>query len=349
MPAESQRDPPSQGKEHDDAARESHHAPTSRRNWRTGVWLGTLSTVIAIATGMFTLRDQIFPKDAGTAAASVSAFQVSVGDICAALNGTQSALPDNARNLATRLKTARTANEQRNAVLDSWNQVLGRQQHELAIFEGLDVPETLKARVRETGAAWNRIVVRLRAFAQQLNAASSAVDLDAAVRQLPAIRTAIAADGTAQVAGLTELGGGRCTLNTPPDVQAVSLPATSAPIIRARSARSSQLQHAGTPAQRSDATQTTLTVAAAHRLSSAPAATQAQRLTRVGPNVGPVTPAVGRTPHDSGRPRHPRGHPIAAAVSAAGSSLKAGACWLSKHPANGGSSGVCTPGPGAGG
>ena len=43
---------------------------------RPAVWLATLSTVVGIATGMFTLRDQVFPRASGTAvAASEDAYQ----------------------------------------------------------------------------------------------------------------------------------------------------------------------------------------------------------------------------------------------------------------------------------
>jgi hypothetical protein len=60
-----------------------------RRNqvlFRPGVWLATLSTMVGVATGMFTLRDEIFPNESGRAEASVPDFQRSVGQICQDLN-----------------------------------------------------------------------------------------------------------------------------------------------------------------------------------------------------------------------------------------------------------------------
>jgi hypothetical protein len=61
---------------------------------RSGVWLTTLSTVVAVATGMFTLRDQIFPVDAGNAQASRAPYEQSVGHLCNAGNAAQrTALP----------------------------------------------------------------------------------------------------------------------------------------------------------------------------------------------------------------------------------------------------------------
>src|SRR3954454_16754751 len=51
------------------------------------IWLTTVSTVVAIATGMFTLRDQVFPHAAGTATAeSVVAYQQQVGRVCDEVN-----------------------------------------------------------------------------------------------------------------------------------------------------------------------------------------------------------------------------------------------------------------------
>ena len=191
---------------------------------RPGVWLGTVSTVVAIATGMFSLRDQIFPSDAGTAAASTIGYQTSVGEICMALNQANGALNSNADNLARRLAKARTPLAQRNAVLDSWNVVLNSSQYELGMFEGLDVPSGLAARERMTAAAWSRIVARLRGFTKRLDAASDDAALMAAVLTLPAMGQANAADLVTRTAGLTELGGGRCQLDRPANVRTITLP-----------------------------------------------------------------------------------------------------------------------------
>ena len=41
---------------------------------RAKIWLATISTVVGVATGMFTPRDQVFPSEAGsTGAMSTSA------------------------------------------------------------------------------------------------------------------------------------------------------------------------------------------------------------------------------------------------------------------------------------
>jgi hypothetical protein len=208
----------------DDTTRRTGPEATGGMLSRPLVWLGTLSTVVAIATGMFSLRDQIFPSDAGTATASASVYQTSVGEVCMALNQANSALGQNADNLANRLAEARTPLAQRNAVLDSWTVVLNSSQYELGLFEGLDVPSAFDAREHVTAAAWNRIVVRLRGFTRQLDDVSDDAALIAAVQTLPAIGEANATDVVTRTAGLTELGGGRCVLNPPANPPTITIP-----------------------------------------------------------------------------------------------------------------------------
>jgi len=213
-----------EGSTRDDPAHPYQRGPTRKILSRPSVWLGTLSTVVAIATGMFTLRDQLFPSESDTAAASSSVYQTSVGAVCTALNQANGALVMNADNLRRRLSRAETALAQRNAILDNWNVVLNSSQYELGQFEGLDAPRALRTRERVTAAAWNRIVTRLRGFTRQLDATSDGAGVVAIVLTLPAVGEANAADVVTRNAGLTELGGGRCVLNPPVDVPTITLP-----------------------------------------------------------------------------------------------------------------------------
>ena len=208
----------------------SRARPTGRRwlDWRPGLWLTTLSTVLAVATGMFTLRDRIFPSDSGTAAASPAAFEESVAQICDALNAANAARPRETRALMAKLRASRTAVEARNALLDSWNHNLSVQQTQLSTLEGLDVPAGFRASFQTTTTAWALNVTRVRGFTQHLDAASSARDVVAAVRTLPALRTLLAGDAVTTDAGLRKLGGGRCQLQRPADVPVVTLPASLA-------------------------------------------------------------------------------------------------------------------------
>ena len=219
---------PEQSAAGEDAAAESGDSGRRRgverlKELRPAVWLGTVSTVVAIATGMFTLRDQIFPKDAGTASASLVGYQQSVAGICDALNQLNNDRAVNAANLKTQLADAGTVADERNAILDSWNQVLEPSQRELGILEGLTAPPTLKKAASVTADAWQRYVTLLGGFTQRLDTASNVGGVFAAVKSLPRLRTALGRADEAIASGLTTLGGGHCGLAVPVSVSAVTM------------------------------------------------------------------------------------------------------------------------------
>jgi len=199
---------------------------------RAKVWLTTLSTLVAVATGAFTLRSQIFAEPAGSATASLAAYQQSVGQVCRDLNAADRARARDARRLAARLRHSRTTLAQRDALLDSTRKVLARSERELARFNGLDAPSEQKSLARTTAKAWNRGVARLRAYAQRLDAAASRAELLAAIHTLPAARTALDRDRVTRSVGLTKLASGRCILNAPIVTPTLTLPPVrrSAPV-----------------------------------------------------------------------------------------------------------------------
>jgi Phage integrase family len=152
------------------------------------------------------------------------AYEYSVGPICDGLNQEQQDLVANDNLLARRLRTAETPTAQRNAVLDSWDEVLDQSQYWLAQFEGLAVPDSLLARERTTQAAWSQIVGLIRGFVERLNAVTNATTLGSVVNALPPLRTTISTDGVTLAAGLEYLGGGHCMLDQPVTIPTVTLP-----------------------------------------------------------------------------------------------------------------------------
>ena len=130
------------------------------------------------------------------------AYEYSVGQICDALNAEQQALVGNNKRLATRLQKATTATTERNAILDSWNDVLGKSEHDFALFQGLQVPTGLATRARTTQAAWSHEIALVRTFVQRINQATTQTDLVSAVDNLPVTRTAIDIDDEQIAAGL---------------------------------------------------------------------------------------------------------------------------------------------------
>jgi len=195
-----------------------------RRRWRPKFGLTALAAVVAIATGMFQLRDEIFPKDTGTAQASVTAYQAKVGAICAGVNHANTARVADIELLRTRLAAAKTVDAQRNAVLDSWTQVSDASQNLQAEFNGLNVPTTLATESRATTHQWNLIERQQRGFIRRLEAASDGKGLNAAVRTLPATDESLATEIEARDADLIKLGGSHCAFNDPIPTPTVTLP-----------------------------------------------------------------------------------------------------------------------------
>jgi hypothetical protein len=85
----------------------------------TATWLGTLGTLVAIATGLFTLRGEIFAPTGRPAAQRLSAFAVAVAGVCRGLNNADAALRRSDRVLARKVKSAGSALERRDLLFDA--------------------------------------------------------------------------------------------------------------------------------------------------------------------------------------------------------------------------------------
>ncbi len=192
---------------------------------RPAVWLATLSTVVGIATGMFTLRDQVFPGEgSGASAGSLPVYQRDVAAICEDLNDTDEELAHSDRRLATALRHARTAAAQQKALLDSARRSTDRSSHLLATFTGLKAPSSVVTRHRITVEIWTRALERIRDYVQRLDSAVDEHSLRAAVDLLPAIRRKNSRDNVDINANLERLGDGTCQLDTPIFKASVHLP-----------------------------------------------------------------------------------------------------------------------------
>ena len=209
------------------------NAPADEKNvrWTHGrIWLATLSTVVGIATGMFTLRDQVFPREAGSAQAgggqvmSLEAYQEQVGRSCDELNSNDRRRARQTKTIDKQLRRARTTIAQRNALLDGQRQEIARSGHALARFTALETPKGLVATRRATEAAWNRNLDRLRAYALRLDRVGTRNDLFAATRYLASLRAPLAKDGVKLMAGLERLGKASCDLNPPIATKTAPLP-----------------------------------------------------------------------------------------------------------------------------
>ena len=202
-----------------------------RLSRHAGVWLATLSTVVGVATGMFTLRDQVFPREAGTAVAvSVPAYQQAIGGICDDVNANDRARARSDKTIKRQLQRAKTAISQRNALLDGVRQTTARSGHTLASLTALEPPPPLASTLRGTEAAWNRNLARLRDYAMKLDRAGQRRQLAAAIDHLTTLRPPLARDGDRVRSGLQRLGGANCDLKPPIVTATYTLPRQHKPV-----------------------------------------------------------------------------------------------------------------------
>jgi hypothetical protein len=210
------------------AVRQPAPAPADKRNAlkrHPAVWLATLSTVVGIATGMFTLRDQVFPREAGTAAAvTVSVYEQRVGRVCDEVNANDRARARGDRTIRKRLQTAKTTIAQRNALLDGVRQSIARSGHALAAFAALEAPQALASIRGRTQAAWSRNLARLRDYALRLDRSATRSQLLATVDHLATVRPLLAGDGVSLTSGLEHLGQANCDLRPPIVTATFTLP-----------------------------------------------------------------------------------------------------------------------------
>ena len=196
---------------------------------RAKIWLATVSTVVGVATGMFTLRDEVFPSEAGSAGAmSTSAYEEHVGRICDEVNANDRLRAHEDSKLRASLPRARRTIDQRNLLLDAVRRTAARDGQTLASFTGLAAPKALASVRHDTGMAWNRNLGRVRGYAQRLDGAGTRAELVAALVHLSALRPLIAADHVTVAAGLERLGAAECDLQPQRVTSAFTLPAPHA-------------------------------------------------------------------------------------------------------------------------
>ena len=79
--------------------------------------MGTAATVVGLATGVLTLKDQLFPPDQPTAQ-TVAQYQQQVGEVCDRVNAVLDSRVRRARRYEKRLNNGKDLAESRNAMMD---------------------------------------------------------------------------------------------------------------------------------------------------------------------------------------------------------------------------------------
>jgi hypothetical protein len=189
---------------------------------------------------MFTLRDQVFPQEAGTAAAvPVSVYEQRVGRVCDQLNDNERSRARQQKATRRQLQRAKTTISQRNALLDGVRRAAARSAHALASFTALEAPKAHAATRNDTAAAWNRNLARLRGYALRLDRAWTRASLLAALDHLSKLRPLLARDGDEINSGLQRVGAANCDLRPP-----IITPAFNLPPLRTEGSSASEV---GTP------------------------------------------------------------------------------------------------------
>jgi hypothetical protein len=202
---------------------------------------------------MFTLRDQVFPREAGTAAAvPVSVYEQRVGRVCDELNDNDRRRAREQKATRRQLRRAKTTIDQRNALLDGVRRTEARSAHALAAFIALDAPKNLAATRSDTAAAWNRNLARVRSYALRLDRAGTRARLLAALDQLSTLRPHLARDGDKIISGLQHLGAANCDLRPP-----IITPAFNLPPLRTGASSTSDVSTPNTKTSDSDSAATT--------------------------------------------------------------------------------------------
>ena len=162
---------------------------------------------------MFTLRDQVFPREAGAAAAvSAPTYQRDIGGVCDELNDNDSFQARDEKAIEKRLQRVKTTIAQRNALVDGVRRTAWRSAHALAAFTALEPPAAFAAVRYDTETAWNRHLARMRDYAMMLDRASTRAQLVAALDHLVSLRPAYARDSDKLRSGLERLGDASCDL-----------------------------------------------------------------------------------------------------------------------------------------
>jgi hypothetical protein len=179
---------------------------------------------------MFTLRDQVFPGEGGTArAVNEAAYRAHVGRICDELNESEQARRRDDRKVARELKATRGTMAQRDTLLDAARRSAARSSHTLSEFAGMEAPRVSAAVHKAAVVRWRRNQDRVLAYVERLDRTSNRKGLEAAVDRLSRERSALARDSQRVNEGLERLGADSCDLDPPVVTKAITLPAAPTP------------------------------------------------------------------------------------------------------------------------
>ena len=208
------------------APEEARAASPRAAGHRAKIWLATVSTVVGVATGMFTLRDQVFPSEAGSAGAmSTPAYErarwphLRRGERERPAAGPRGFEPQASPAPGTDHGRPAQRPARRGAQDDR------PRRPRAGGVQRTEPPKALAPVRRDTQLAWNRSLARVRDYALRLDRAGTRPALLAAIDHLSTLRPLLAADGVRFASGLRRLGGAECDLRPAAVTATITLPA----------------------------------------------------------------------------------------------------------------------------
>jgi len=204
---------------------------------RAAVWLATLGTIVGIATGMFTLRDHVFPGESGTSIASpdLAAYQQSIARVCDQINESDETWLRNTRSLRRELDRATNARDRGDALLVAAQRSAVTSRHLLSDLLATQAPPALERTKDATVAAWKRHLARISTYETRLARARGYRAIRAAIEQLTDQRHESGRDSLQVETGLRRLGGPGCQLREGTTTQPIRIPGAVIPVARTRS------------------------------------------------------------------------------------------------------------------
>lgn len=188
-------------------SRPAGEEPEKPSRWK--VALATVGTLVAIATGVLTLRNQLFPpEDGGT---PVAVYQQQVGELCDDVNDGYVEVRRGHREFVAEVRDNRTLADLRTAVIAELQGRLDFVADLKVKLEALDPPSSWAVSQRTAVAAWGRNAGRLRQQRGELRMVRDRADFDRAIESLDV--DAFDRDALTASSELRRLGGPACRLD----------------------------------------------------------------------------------------------------------------------------------------
>jgi hypothetical protein len=181
-----------------------------------------VTSFVTIALGAFDLREKVASVDANDTTFTSSTYVQGVAGVCDEREDAQITRRTDAFELKRRMKRTPEFPQQRLLLLEFVNRELGRGDHALSVFAGLDAPPEAIAEHRAVRLRWEDNVDRLRVHRDRVEASATRARLVTVLDRLN--RSRVETETRRVEVGLRKLGGSACDIGPPQPLPVVTLP-----------------------------------------------------------------------------------------------------------------------------